>query len=148
MDLRSSELDHQNLVGACGRRGAQDEQRRGGNCALGNHGGRGRQCIDIGHGPCDTQPAPACHPAIAASIRTGQDAPTATAGSQTMGIVEILGVAGSLSLLAGCRLYLTILATGVAMRFGWLPPPETPQARQVSANPWILGLSNRKIVGC
>src|SRR3546814_15788045 len=36
-------------------------------------------------------------------------------------------------------LYLTILATGVAMRFGWLPLPEHLQALQVLANPWILG---------
>lgn len=58
-----------------------------------------------------------------------------------MGIVEILGVAGSLSLLAGWRLYLTILATGVAMRFGWLPLPEHLQALQVLASPWILGVA-------
>ena len=41
-----------------------------------------------------------------------------------MTIIEILGVASSLSLLAGWRLYLTILATGIAMFFGWLPLPE------------------------
>ncbi|WP_188235843.1 DUF4126 domain-containing protein [Sphingopyxis sp. LK2115] len=58
-----------------------------------------------------------------------------------MGIVEILGVAGSLSLLAGWRLYLTILATGVAMRFGWLPLPEQLAALQVLANPWVLGVA-------
>ncbi len=58
-----------------------------------------------------------------------------------MGIVEILGVAGSLSLLAGWRLYLTILATGIAMRFGWLPLPEHLQALQVLASPWILGVA-------
>lgn len=58
-----------------------------------------------------------------------------------MGIVEILGVAGSLSLLAGWRLYLTILATGVAMRFGWLPLPEHLEALQVLASPWILGVA-------
>ncbi|MBB5707820.1 DUF4126 domain-containing protein [Sphingopyxis panaciterrulae] len=58
-----------------------------------------------------------------------------------MGIVEILGVAGSLSLLAGWRLYLTILATGVAMRFGWLPLPEHLQALQILASPWILGVA-------
>lgn len=58
-----------------------------------------------------------------------------------MGIVEILGVAGSLSLLAGWRLYLTILATGVAMRFGWLPLPEHLAALQVLANPWVLGIA-------
>jgi len=58
-----------------------------------------------------------------------------------MGIVEILGVAGSLSLLAGWRLYLTILATGIAMHFGWLPLPEQLQALQILANPWILGVA-------
>src|SRR3546814_995151 len=68
----------------------------------------GRSC------PRDTQPAAACHPAIADGARAGQDAPTENGREQPMGIVEILGVAGSLSLLAGWRLYLTILATGVA----------------------------------
>ena len=58
-----------------------------------------------------------------------------------MGIVEILGVAGSLSLLAGWRLYLTILATGVAMRFGWLPLPEHLAALQILADPWVLGVA-------
>lgn len=58
-----------------------------------------------------------------------------------MGILEILGVAGSLSLLAGWRLYLTILATGVAMHFGWLPLPEHLKALQVLANPWVLGVA-------
>lgn len=56
-----------------------------------------------------------------------------------MGILEILGLAGSLSLLAGWRLYLTILATGVAMHFGWLPLPEHLQSLQILANPWVLG---------
>lgn len=58
-----------------------------------------------------------------------------------MGIVEILGVAGSLSLLAGWRLYLTILATGIAMHFGWLPLPEHLQGLQILANPWVLGVA-------
>lgn len=58
-----------------------------------------------------------------------------------MGIIEILGVAGSLSLLAGWRLYLTILATGIAMQFGWLPLPEHLAALQVLANPWVLGVA-------
>lgn len=58
-----------------------------------------------------------------------------------MGILEILGVAGSLSLLAGWRLYLTILATGVAMYFGWLPLPEHLKALQILANPWVLGVA-------
>lgn len=58
-----------------------------------------------------------------------------------MGIVEILGVAGSLSLLAGWRLYLTILATGIAMHFGWLPLPGHLQSLQILANPWVLGVA-------
>ena len=58
-----------------------------------------------------------------------------------MGILEILGVAGSLSLLAGWRLYLTILATGIAMYFGWLPLPEHLKALQILANPWVLGVA-------
>jgi len=63
------------------------------------------------------------------------------AGERPMGIVEILGVAGSLSLLAGWRLYLTILATGVAMHFGWLPLPDHLQSLQILANPWVLGVA-------
>ena len=58
-----------------------------------------------------------------------------------MGIAEILGVAGSLSLLAGWRLYLTIFATGIAMHFGWLPLPEHLKALQILANPWVLGVA-------
>ncbi|KTE16589.1 DUF4126 domain-containing protein [Sphingopyxis sp. H115] len=58
-----------------------------------------------------------------------------------MGIIEILGVAGSLSLLAGWRLYLTILASGTAMHFGWLPLPEHLAALQVLASPWVLGVA-------
>lgn len=58
-----------------------------------------------------------------------------------MGLAEILGIAGSISLLSGWRLYLTILATGVAMHFGWLPLPEHLQALQILANPWVMGVA-------
>ena len=58
-----------------------------------------------------------------------------------MGLAEILGVAGSISLLSGWRLYLTILATGVAMHFGWLALPEHLQALQILANPWVMGVA-------
>ena len=58
-----------------------------------------------------------------------------------MGLAEILGVAGSISLLSGWRLYLTILATGVAMHFGWLPLPEHLQALQILATPWVMGVA-------
>ena len=58
-----------------------------------------------------------------------------------MGVIEILGLAGSLSLLSGWRFYLTIFATGVAMHFNIVPLPENLQMLDVLANPWVLGIS-------
>lgn len=58
-----------------------------------------------------------------------------------MGIIEIIGIAGSLSLLAGWRLYLSIFATGIAMHYGWLPLPDHLAALQILANPWVLAVS-------
>jgi hypothetical protein len=58
-----------------------------------------------------------------------------------MGIVEILGVAGSVSLLAGWRLYLCVFATGLAMRMGWIHAPEQLASLSVLTNNWILGAS-------
>ena len=58
-----------------------------------------------------------------------------------LGIVEILGIAGSVSLLSGWRLYLTALATGLAMKFNFLPLPEHLQSLQVLANPWVMGVA-------
>ena len=58
-----------------------------------------------------------------------------------MGVIEILGLAGSLSLLSGWRFYLTIFATGLAMHFNIVPLPENLQILDVLANPWVLGIS-------
>ncbi len=58
-----------------------------------------------------------------------------------MGIMEIIGVAGSVSLLAGWRLYLSIFATGLAMRLGAIPLPEHLQSLDILANPWIMGIA-------
>ena len=58
-----------------------------------------------------------------------------------MGIVEVLGLAGSVSLLAGWRLYLAILATGIAMRVGALPLPDHLHSLDVLANPWVMGVA-------
>lgn len=58
-----------------------------------------------------------------------------------MGIIELLGLAGSLSLLSGWRFYLTIFATGLAMHFNIVPLPENLQMLDVLANPWVLGIS-------
>ncbi len=56
-----------------------------------------------------------------------------------LGIIEILGLAGSVSLLSGWRLYLCVLATGIAMHTGWLPLPAHLAALQVLASPWVMG---------
>ena len=58
-----------------------------------------------------------------------------------MGIVELLGLAGSVSLLSGWRLYLTIFVTGMAMHFNLVSLPENLQMLDVLANPWVLGIS-------
>lgn len=56
-----------------------------------------------------------------------------------MGIVEILGVAASVSLLAGWRLYLCVLATGFAIRLGWVATPDHLEGLAILANDWVLG---------
>lgn len=61
--------------------------------------------------------------------------------AEHMTTLEVLGLAGSLSLLAGWRLYLCILATGIAMQFGVLPLPDHLQSLQILANPWIMGIA-------
>jgi hypothetical protein len=58
-----------------------------------------------------------------------------------MSAVEIIGIAASASLLAGWRLYLVILATGIAMRTGAVPLPEHLAGLQVLANPWVMGIA-------
>lgn len=58
-----------------------------------------------------------------------------------MGVMEIIGIAGSVSLLAGWRLYLCIFATGLAMRLGTLPLPEHLASLEVLANPWVMGIA-------
>ncbi|WP_379553341.1 DUF4126 domain-containing protein [Qipengyuania sp. DGS5-3] len=58
-----------------------------------------------------------------------------------MGIMEIIGIAGSVSLLAGWRLYLCVFATGLAMRFDAIPIPEHLASLDVLANPWVMGIA-------
>jgi len=62
-------------------------------------------------------------------------------GTAPLGIMEIIGIAGSASLLAGWRLYIVILGTGLAMRSGMVPLPEHLESLQVLANPWVLGIA-------
>ena len=58
-----------------------------------------------------------------------------------MGIIELLGVAGSVSLLAGWRMYLCVFATGLAMKLGWIDLPQNLSTLTVLANPWVIGAS-------
>ncbi|MGC1269144.1 MAG: DUF4126 domain-containing protein, partial [Croceibacterium sp.] len=58
-----------------------------------------------------------------------------------MGIVQILGIAASASLLSGWRLYLVVLVTGLAMRSGYVPLPEHLAGLQVLANPWVMAVA-------
>ena len=58
-----------------------------------------------------------------------------------MPIMEIIGIAGSVSLLSGWRLYLCIFATGLAMRLDALPVPEHLASLAVLENPWVMGIA-------
>lgn len=63
-----------------------------------------------------------------------------------MGIVELFGVAASVSLLAGWRLYLCVFGTGLAMYFGLIQAPEHVAGLQVLANPWVIGASGLGLI--
>jgi Domain of unknown function (DUF4126) len=58
-----------------------------------------------------------------------------------MGIVELLGLAGSVSFLAGWRMYLCIFGTGIAMYTGLIHPPQNLHNLDVLASPWVIGVS-------
>jgi hypothetical protein len=55
-----------------------------------------------------------------------------------MSPVELVALAASTSLLAGWRLYLVTLVTGLAMKFGWIALPEQLHALDILANNWLL----------
>ncbi len=55
-----------------------------------------------------------------------------------MTAVELIALAASTSLLAGWRVYLVTLVTGLAMKFGWVALPEQLSALDVLANNWVL----------
>ncbi len=55
--------------------------------------------------------------------------------------VELIALAASTSLLAGWRLYLVTLVTGISMKFGWIALPDQLQALDVLANNWVLGIA-------
>ena len=66
-------------------------------------------------------------------------APAPAWHSSRMGTVELLGLAASVSLLAGWRLYLCVFVTGIAMRSGRIDLPTHLDALGTLANPWVMG---------
>ncbi len=55
--------------------------------------------------------------------------------------IELIALAASTSLLAGWRLYLVTLVTGLSMKFGYVALPEQLQALDVLANNWVLAIA-------
>lgn len=58
-----------------------------------------------------------------------------------MGAAELIGVAASVSLLSGWRLYLCVFGVGLAMRSGWLDLPDKLAALDALANPWVIAVA-------
>ena len=55
--------------------------------------------------------------------------------------VELIALAASTSLLAGWRLYLVTLITGLGMKFGWVALPEQLKMLDVLGNNWVLAIA-------
>jgi hypothetical protein len=58
-----------------------------------------------------------------------------------MSALELVALASSVSLLAGWRLYFVTLATGLAMKFGWVAMPEQLRGLDVLASNWVVGIA-------
>lgn len=58
-----------------------------------------------------------------------------------MGIVELLGMAASVSLLSGWRLYLTVFATGLAMQSGYVDLPENLAVLDALGSWWVIAIA-------
>ena len=58
-----------------------------------------------------------------------------------MGAVQLLGLAASVSLLAGWRLYACVAALGIAMRLGLVALPDQVKALDALGNPWVIGVA-------
>jgi hypothetical protein len=59
-----------------------------------------------------------------------------------MDAVELIGLAGSFSLLAGWRIYLCVAAAGLGMHFGWVPLPEHLAWLSALQSPWVIGAAS------
>jgi len=58
-----------------------------------------------------------------------------------MDAVGVIGLAASISLLSGWRLYLCVFAVGLAMHGGWVPLPAQLHGLDVLANWWVIGIA-------
>ncbi|MEO7813857.1 MAG: DUF4126 domain-containing protein [Sphingomicrobium sp.] len=56
-----------------------------------------------------------------------------------MSPVELTALAASTSLLAGWRLYLVTLVTGLAMKFGYIALPQQLHSLDILTNNWVIG---------
>ena len=56
-----------------------------------------------------------------------------------MNPVQLVALAASTSLLAGWRLYLVTLVTGLAMKFGWIALPQQLHQLDILSSNWVLG---------
>ncbi len=56
-----------------------------------------------------------------------------------MGAIELMALASTTSLLAGWRLYLVTLVTGLAMHFGWIALPDHLHHLNVIGSWWVIG---------
>jgi Domain of unknown function (DUF4126) len=63
-----------------------------------------------------------------------------------MDTIGLIGTAASLSLLSGWRVYLCVLATGIAMHFGWIALPEHLHGLQVLSSPWVIAVAGLGVV--
>ena len=63
-----------------------------------------------------------------------------------MGVAEMIGLAASISFLSGWRVYLCVLAVGLAMHFGWLALPQNLTGFAVLASPWVIAAASIGLV--
>lgn len=58
-----------------------------------------------------------------------------------MSALELVALASSISLLAGWRLYFVTLATGLAMKLGWIDLPDQLRTLDVLTSNWVLAIA-------
>ena len=71
----------------------------------------------------------------------GKSGPPAQAGlpyTGSMDILELLGLSAGVGLLAGIRLYATVLAAGLAIRFHWIMIGSNQEQWSILAHPAVL----------